>query len=304
MSAPFPPSRPNRKKSFASFFQKRSLLFLLISSCAHAQTLKISTWNLDWLTTRTRAEANLPADVHPRSPADFQRLAAYARKLNADVVAFQEVDGPQAAALVFDPARYTILTINEPVVQRVGIAVRRGIGITRNPDVAALDVEAGATFPLRDGLDVTLTLPGGQSLRVLVVHLKTGCQTDRLAGSTRSQCALFARQIPPLAAWAAARQREGTAFLLAGDFNRVLDDPEELGAALAAAAPLSRATEGRANPCWDGAPFIDHILAGGPARGWLVPDSLRVQVFQETDDAERPHLSDHCPVSVKLDPVR
>ncbi len=228
MSAPFPPSRPNRKKSFASFFQKRSLLFLLISSCAHAQTLKISTWNLDWLTTRTRAEANLPADVHPRSPADFQRLAAYARKLNADVVAFQEVDGPQAAALVFDPARYTILTINEPVVQRVGIAVRRGIGITRNPDVAALDVEAGATFPLRDGLDVTLTLPGGQSLRVLVVHLKTGCQTDRLAGSTRSQCALFARQIPPLAAWAAARQREGTAFLLAGDFNRVLDDPEEL----------------------------------------------------------------------------
>ena len=304
MSARPPQPRPHGKKFFASFFQKRSLLFLLNFSCAHAQSLKISTWNLDWLTTRTRAEANLPADVHTRTPADFQRLAAYARKLAADVVAFQEVDGPQAAAQVFDPTRYTILTINEPVVQRVGIAVRHGIEVTRNPDVAALDVEAGATFPLRDGLDVTLTLPGGQSLRVLVVHLKTGCQTDRLAGSTRSQCMLFARQIAPLAAWAAARQQEGVAFLLAGDFNRVLDDPEELGAALASAAPLSRVTEGRENPCWDGAPFIDHIFAGGPARRWLVPDSLRVQVYQETDDSLRPHLSDHCPVSVRLDPEK
>ena len=267
---------------------------------ASAEPLKISTWNLNWLTIRSHAEAHLPTDVHARAPDDFDRLAGYATKLNADIVAFQEVDGPDTAARIFDPARYTILTIDEPVTQRVGLAVRHGIAVTRNPDYAALDVEPTARFPLRDGLDATLTLPGNQKLRILVVHLKTGCQTDRLATSHRTQCALFAQQIAPVAAWAAARQREGVAFLLMGDFNRVLDDPEELGTALAQAAPLTRVTEGHANPCWDGEPFIDHIFAGGPARTWLQPDSLRVLIYRETEDRWKQHLSDHCPVSAKL----
>ncbi len=284
------------------FFKKEVLAFLAWSFAAQASPVKVTTWNLNWLTTRTRAEAHLPSDVHPRHAEDFARLAGYAHKLNADIVAFQEVDGPQAAAAVFDPALYTLLTIDEPVTQRVGIAVRRDLPIIRNPDVTALDVEATAHFPLRDGLDVTVTLPGNHKLRILVVHLKTGCQTDALATSTRQQCALLARQIPPLAAWVAARRQEGAAFLVMGDFNRVFDAPEEVGTALAREAPLVRVTAGYANPCWDGAPFIDHIFAGGPAAAWLVPGSLRVQTYQETDPAQQSRLSDHCPVSVRLNP--
>lgn len=278
------------------------LLLLCLAWPARAETLKISTWNLDWLTARGHAEANLPADVHVRAPEDFTRLAAYARKLAADIVAFQEVDGPTAAALVFDPARYTIVTTDQTVTQRVGLAVRRDISVRRHADYAALDVEPGAAFPLRDGLDATLTLPGGRQLRILVVHLKTGCQTDSLTNSHRPQCLLLARQISPLAEWVVARRREGAAFLLMGDFNRVFDEPEELGAALARAAPLVRATTGFANPCWDGDPFIDQIFAGGAAAGWIVPNSLRVQVFHETGDRWKQHLSDHCPVSIRLDP--
>ena len=280
----------------------RLALLLCLAWPAHAETLKISTWNLNWLTSRSRAEARLPADVHTRAPEDFARLAVYARKLAADIVAFQEVDGSDAAARVFDPQRYTILTIDEPVTQRVGLAVRRDLPVHRNPDVSALDVEPHALFPLRDGLDATVDLPGGSSVRILVVHLKTGCQTDPLAGSTRAQCALLRRQVAPLAAWASDRAREHVPFLLLGDFNRVLDLPEELGDALGRAAPLTRATEGFANPCWDGDAFIDHIFLGGPARSWLVPASLRVQLFRESGDQWRARLSDHCPVSVKLLP--
>ena len=71
-------------------------------------------------------------------------------------------------------------------------------------------------------------------------------------------------------------------------------------AALGAAAPLLRATEGQSTPCWGGNTFIDHILAGGAARGWVVPDSLRVLVYRETGAAARALLPDHCPVSVRL----
>jgi len=273
---------------------------LLFIAHARAADIKISTWNLNWLTTRTAEEAHLPKDVQTRAPDDFARLAGYARKLAADVVAFQEVDGARAAAMIFGETNYTIVTIDEDVVQRVGIAVRKPIRVMRNPDVNALDVQPRDTFPLRDGLDVTLGFPGGARLRVLVVHLKTGCQSDALYRSSRPQCALLALQVPKLTAWVAARRAEGVAFAVIGDFNRVFDEAEEVGDALVKAAPLTRVTEGFENPCWNGAPFIDHIFLGGPARGWLQPDSLRVQIFQEIGDDWKHRLSDHCPVSVKL----
>ncbi len=292
-----------RKPTFQSFlllFFKKELLLLLTLSSASAETLKVSTWNLNWLTARSHAEADLPTDVRVRDPADFTRLAAYARTLAADIVAFQEVDGIAAASLVFDPRQYQLVTTSQAVVQRVGLAVRHGIVIVQHSDYTALDVEPNAAHPLRDGLDATMALPDGHTLRVLVLHLKSGCQTDSLR-STSQACTLLARQVSPLSRWVAARQAEHAAFLVLGDFNRVLDDDEPFGSALAAAAPMTRATTGYADPCWDGAPFIDHIFAGGDARHWLVPGSLRVQSFRETGEEWHRVLSDHCPVSVRLD---
>jgi endonuclease/exonuclease/phosphatase family metal-dependent hydrolase len=275
------------------------LLACALATHATAATVKISTWNLEWLTLRSAADADLPTDVHVRAPQDFAALRRYAERLKSDIVAFQEVDGNEAAAALFDPAHYTLVSIDEPVVQRVGLAVRKPIKIIRNPDYTPLDVEPEAAHRLRYGLDATLTLPGGATLRVLVVHLKTGCQRDPIARSSREPCRLLGRQIAPLAAWAAARRAEGVPFALLGDFNRVFDHKEEMGRALAAAAPLLRVTQGASDPCWDGSEFIDHILIG-PARAWVVPGSLRVQVFRETGLQWRESLSDHCPVSVTL----
>jgi len=294
-------------KVFCFFFsKKKTFLFLscLVSVQLHAETLKISTWNLDWLIARAAALADLPANVHPRAPVDIARLAAYARKLNADIIGFEEVDGPQAAALVFDPARYTIVTTDQPVTQRVGLAIRRGIAVVKNPDLASLDVEPTAKYKLRDGLDATLTLRSGGMVRILVVHLKTGCQSDALASSARPQCALLRLQFPPLAAWIGARAAEKTPFLILGDFNRVFDTPDPVADTIFHAAPLVRATEGFQNPCWDGAPFIDHILAGGAAMRWLEPETLRVQIFREIGQGWKDRLSDHCPVSVMIDTDR
>jgi len=319
-------ARPNRQKFFASFFQKRRLFPLfffekknqktfaslearhwacvvwLVASPAQAQGMKIATWNLSWLTLRAAHDPALPNDVTPRTDADFRRLRAYADKLDADVVAFEEVDGTDAAARLFDPGRYTLITIRQDIVQQVGLAVRHGIVVQQNDDVAALDVEpADAPHRLRHGLDATLIFPGGARLRLLAVHLKTGCHTDPARRGAHGACGLLARQIPPLAAWASARKDSGEGFALLGDFNRVLDRPEELGQALAA-DELLRVTEGSSDPCWEGGAFIDHIFLGGPARSWLVPGSLRVMTYKDTAADDRFHLSDHCPVAVRLMP--
>jgi endonuclease/exonuclease/phosphatase family metal-dependent hydrolase len=275
-------------------------LLMTIIAPAHASDIKIATWNLNWLTLRHAGDTKLPDDVHPRSDDDFRRLRGFADRLDADVVGFEEVDGVPAAARVFDPARYTVLTIDEDVVQRVGVAVRRGITVLRHPDLAALDVEPHAPHPLRDGFDATLRFPGGARLRILVVHLKTGCHQDDLARSARKQCALLAAQIPVLAAWVRARVTEAAPFAILGDFNRVLDQPDAMSSALDDAGALLRVTRDHSDPCWDGGSFIDHIFLGGAARAWLVPQSLRVLVYRSSVAADRERLSDHCPVSAKL----
>ncbi len=273
------------------------LLKLLVSAHAFAADLKLATWNLEWLTDRGAGDTRLPADAHPKRPEDFDLLRRYAADLDADVIAIQEVDGPAVAALVFPPERYSVHMTRDHVVQRVGLVVRRGIHYSVNPDVTDLNVDPG--HQLRSGADITLDLGQG-SLRVLAVHLKTGCFDERLSRTTHRTCAELGKQISPLQDWIAARSAEGVPFAILGDFNRHMDGRDQFLAALRKTAPLTRATEGRASPCWGGEAFIDHILLGGAARAWLQPDTLRVLTYRETGDVWKERLSDHCPVSVRL----
>jgi endonuclease/exonuclease/phosphatase family metal-dependent hydrolase len=281
------------------------LIFLPLFRCPGtlAEELKIATWNLEWLTTRPAGDPGLPADITPKKPEDIARLRKYADVLAADLVAFQGVDGPEVAAQVFTPDRYAIHTTGDPVVQRVGLAVRRGLHFIANPDLAGLDLYPNARHRLRSGADITLELPRGQ-LRVLAVHLKTGCRQEALTEPSYP-CETLRGQLAPLRAWISQRQAEGTPFVLLGDFNRWMDvlggggnDP--FFAAMTEVAPLARATAGRSSPCWGGGRFIDHIVAGGPARTWMQPDTLRVLVYRETGTEWRKILSDHCPVSVRF----
>ena len=274
------------------------LLLLLVPLPARAVELKFATWNLEWLTARPAGDPELPADVRPKRPEDVERLRRYAAILAADVVAFEEVDGPEIAARIFPPDRYRLHVTADRVVQRTGIAIRNGIAFTANPDLTALDFyPPAARFRLRSGADVTLELPGGR-LRVLAVHLKTGCREDPLASSARPACRTLREQIGPLQGWIAARVAEGVPFVLIGDFNRWMDGRDAFWAALNSAAPLVRATAGHSSPCWGGGGFIDHIIAGGAARAWMQPDTLRVLVYRETGADWKERLSDHCPVSV------
>ncbi len=274
------------------------LLAWLWAGAAGAAELKLATWNLEWLTLRPQGDPMLPANVVPKRAEDMEALRRYALMLDADVVAFQEVDGPEAAARVFPPERYALFMTDDAVVQRVGFAVRRGIDVHRNPDLVGLDIYPEARFRLRSGADITLSLPGGR-LRLLGVHLKFGCHGQPLASTSRI-CDTLRRQVAPLQGWIAQRREEGVPFVLIGDFNRRMDGRDEFLAALNGVSPLLRATQGQATPCWGGNSFIDHILAGGAARGWMQPETMRVLVYRETGEGAREHLSDHCPVSVRF----
>jgi endonuclease/exonuclease/phosphatase family metal-dependent hydrolase len=279
-----------------------ALMFLALP--AWAQDIKLATWNIAWLTTKPAGHPDLPRDLTIRTEQDFFRLRAYAERLAADVIALQEVDGPLAAARVFDSTAYDFHFPAESDVQRSGFAWRKGLNVTRNPDLMALDLRPTARRSLRRGADITLHGENGARLRLLSIHLDGGCSQGSVRQPNNSDCQSLGQQVHILAGWIAERRRENIPFVILGDFNRRFSRDDDVLSILNAASSMRRATEGFSNPCWSrdgqGRAFIDHILLGLRAADWLIKDSFRVFSYTERDPALRDVISDHCPISVRL----
>ena len=296
--------------------------------------LRIATWNLEWLVAPENFLAlrrscvpegaspagrrrSLPCDVAgrlERSTADFDALASYARRLDAAVVAMQEVDGPAAAKRVFPGHRFCFS--GAPAVQNVGFAVRSGVPFRCGPDLVELSLDGR----VRRGAELILYPGTAAEIRLLAVHLKSGCGR-RTLDSPREQCAALARQVPVLERWIDAQAAAGRPFAVLGDFNReLLRDP---GPARNAAgqpssfwaeiddgdppeADLVNAADGQAFAnCHAGQNFtgyIDHILLSRSLAARQVPGSFHRVTF-DTQDALRRKLSDHCPVALDLIPA-
>ncbi len=160
----------------------------------------------------------VPCDVAfrlERSSRDFSMLASYARELDADVIALQETDGAEAARLVFPD--YQFCFTGREHVQNTGFAIRRGIAFRCGPDVRELSL--GDT--LRRGKELTLFPGEPGEIRLLSIHLKSGCGSKPLAAAEKA-CRELARQAPALEAWIDTQAREGHRFAVLGDFNRDL----------------------------------------------------------------------------------
>lgn len=290
-------------------------LLLALAACAPQSTrvpeaarpLRIATWNLEHL-----AESD-GLGCRPRGEADYAALRRFADELAADVIALEEVESAAAAARVFPPDRYTIVMSMRPNSgrhgfcghgrtdgpairsQNVGFAVRKGIAFARNPDLREL---ALGNPDLRWGVDITLA--GSRPLRLLAVHLKSGCS----AGEENTPCPVLFDQVPVLRRWIAARRAEGTAFAILGDWNRRLalaDDLfwKRLNQGLPADGTLVDAAGGRRASCVARFPdFIDHIVLDPAAAARRVDDSFEEFTYGLPEDQ---HPSDHCPLVVTID---
>lgn len=277
-----------------------ALFLLLATGSAAAKDIRLTTWNVGWLTDRAASvevgQGRRP--IYQRTAADYALLRGYVDRLRPDILAMQEVDGADAAAHLVDPEKFEILTTDETDIQRPVLAVRkgRGVTVTQHADVAALDLLDGQPRSLRRGLDATVTI-GKRSLRILIVHLKSGCFSPAQHGEA---CDQISRQAPIVQAWIDARQAEGRSFVVMGDFNRRLGNPADPIRQLLddGPMPLTWLHDAPAK-CWGGKypDPIDHIVLGEGVRAKGKAHEL---VYRETDPAYRDRLSDHCPVSVTL----
>ena len=282
---------------------------------APAEWIRIASWNLNLLHWRTGGA--LWRGAVARSDADYRTLARYARGLNADVIAFQEVNGPRAAARVFPSRDYT-LHLSGRYDSRYddiynGFAVRKGrFDQVVKRDHEALGLGTSSRYQLRWGVDLMVSRDG-RRLRLFNVHLKSKCFSKSLDNPRSRPCRKLARQIEPLEAWIDARWREGVPFVVLGDFNREIDrygERDHLWSAIADGDPpgleLRRLSAGRNQACWRGTSRhhrypIDFFVFG--ARAWKRVDagSFRQVVWTDADaDPRRGLPSDHCPIAVDL----
>ena len=270
------------------------------AAASTARTLKLATWNMEWLMAEDGPLAiTAPPDRPHRSAADFEKLAAYAQHLDADIIGLQEVDATPTAERLFPARTYQIFMTDDTVLQHPALAVRKPLRAHKNADLVELDVAPPtAAHQLRRGLDVTVET-GTTPLRILVLHLKTGCWDNPVA-ERQHNCPILLQQFGVLQNWISARAAAHEAFVIMGDFNRRMTVYDPFFLLLNHAAPLSLTTAGWASPCENGSYFIDHILLGGAAQSWLQPHSLRVMTYRP--DTQPATLSDHCAVSVRLNP--
>lgn len=265
---------------------------------APVRPLRVATWNIEWLNSQP-GQGKVP-----RKNEDYEALRRYAKKIDADIIALQEVDGPEAAQRVFDPNVYDLHFSTRNNVQRVGIATKKHLKVTRHPDLKEL-AQGGR---VRHGVDLTVQ-GAGAPLRVLAVHLKSGCFSSPLDGPVNGRerpeaCASLKKQVPVLQSWLDARQREKTATIVLGDFNRRLaTGDDEVFRRLKEKAPLTNVTQGQRALCWGGRypDFIDHILMNdAAARGWTDKKLVQITYSRADEQRHRDTLSDHCPIRVNL----
>lgn len=296
------------QRLFASF-----AAIALLSGCVgtlpvstNEAPLKVASWNLEHLAARDGQ------GCRPREEADYALLRRHAETLDADVIAFQEVENRVAAERVFDPAKYDVVMSTRPGSARgpecrglpgryiqnqaVGFAIRKGVGWSRNPDLSSL---ALGNPNLRWGVDVTVSR--GRPLRLLAVHLKSGCNSGR--APTDPDCPVLFDQGPVLETWIDDRARSGEAFVVLGDWNRRLASRgdaflAEINDGDPAAAALTLAGGGGPANCKARyREFIDFIVLGVKAAGRVEPGSFGEYVY---DALETEHPSDHCPISVRV----
>jgi endonuclease/exonuclease/phosphatase family metal-dependent hydrolase len=213
-----------------------ALLVLPAAALAGSAELTLATWNIEHLAAADGA------GCRPRTEADYRRLRDIANRLDADIVAVQEVQNADALARVFDPGVYALVVSarredgrdtcrgmdgQRRTAQRTGFAIHRdrlaraGLEYRVLKGFRELGVD-GRRWGTR--IVVEPADGSGPALELMSIHLKSGCAYNRLDRDVRRhQCRTLIRQRGVLEEWIDARAKADTPFVVLGDFNRQLD---------------------------------------------------------------------------------
>ena len=287
--------------------------------------LTLVAWNIEHLA------AVDGKGCRPRDSAEYATIRKYLNEAGADVIAFQEVENLRAARRVFPASDYDVHISERPtrtfpdcygmsenrLMQRTGFAVRKditerlGMKAVRQPDVrelqGGLDSGRWGVHLVLEQADATsaASVAARPSLHLLSVHLQARCAYQALTGKkTRPDCAILHQQVNALADWINTRTAMKHYFIIAGDFNRQLDQLSdevwmrlESGGKSGVYVDLEKVLHGIEHPQPYNPKYpyaIDHIVYNQTVDGLV----LEEETFFDTKASK---YSDHLPLFATFD---
>lgn len=229
------------------------VLFAAIGSATQglAGGLTFATWNVADLHHET-GEPLRNGSV-AREDVDYSRLAATAKRLDADVIALQEIGSPAALERIFSSENYHLIVSDRYVPgnemqppEKRDIFTALAISKATFPKLPAVrtvpafsiqhialsrDGSAESIRPTRSAIQVDFE-HGGRKISFLNVHLKSSCHQYSLrdvedqhfvtgrAFRSRFDCRTLKAQLAILENWIEVRHALGHRVVVAGDFNR------------------------------------------------------------------------------------
>lgn len=276
---------------------------------AGPETFRIATWNIEHL--GVSGESCLD-----RNEGDFHALRVYAKQLDADVVAIQEIASLRAAQAVFPEDEYVVVLDQRPyrgerplcwgfhsqVVSPTpllgnaytGFAVKRTVPMEVHPPYVALGNLEKASGSNAYGTDITVSV-FGRKLRLMSVHLKRGCTTVKEFYSP--ECDYVSKQATAIRDWVGLRQSEGVSYGILGDFNREWNRASPYWRTTfnldSEPAAVKASAEAMFSECVFTPSFIDHIFL---FRSQSMGTAQFGQMSYVRYDRDNFKISDHCPV--------
>lgn len=184
-----------------------------------------------------------PTSPIKRSAIDYDALQQLFMTYSPDILAFQEVDSADALYRVIDKQQYKIylsdrshhpqdsFKINN---QYTGFAIKRNMIVNDLSDLSQLSspaIASGITMPFKNKLrygSIVEIIINQQSIRVLNLHLKSGCFTEQQLSKQKSKaCITLAQQLTLIKQWVKDQQRLSQTFIIVGDLNhQIINDQQ------------------------------------------------------------------------------
>ncbi len=285
-------------------------LLMLTSINIHAENIKISSWNVEWLTVNPSHKIS----EAKRDSEDFSKLKAYFNRINADVIAFQEIDSIKALEKIAS-SNYTIVLSDRrlpnnsahqfsDINQFTGFAIRNTVPFSDPMDI---DLYGQANHKLRFASYVILYPESSAPVHLLSLHLKAGC-TGKFY-SNKTSCQTLLSQGKKLNQWIAKREASGEQYVITGDFNHNLsyrgdwlwetiiqglkNQPQLASRNAKAECKVRKRNDPKQLHQFRS--VIDHMIV---STGLTASDVK--QTVYSTQDVLDYHLSDHCPINAQL----
>lgn len=318
---------------------------------AHSSELRLATWNIANL--HHESGVALRGGAVARDDIDYTRLAEFADMQAWDIVALQEIGSPKAARRVFPENKYHLVMsdryetdaedrpADERDIYTAMVFSKETFPTAPNTQsFSALSVGhvgfdrdgTASVRPTRSAMIADLTI-GGETVRIMGVHLKSSCHgwsldpaTDQSPTtgrpfSSRFHCRTLAAQRAILENWIEQQAAIGVTTIVLGDFNRRFNSVNDQNAPnddfwleLNDGTPnnlaLAKGPDGTDTTCWpnhserfeDHIDFMVHDVALSDFA--TLTSAEKISMGHETDsryaDKERQKLSDHCPVAVEI----